>query len=82
MTPLRRGFLQSAVQGVSDLAKDANVGLIVTHDSADYATVQYNNHMEFDEDDIPAPCEELADDQVDDDLMRDLAERSHQKPER
>ena len=44
--------------------------------------MQYNNHMEFDEDDIPAPCEELADDQVDDDLMRDLAERSHQKPER
>lgn len=46
-----------------------------------HATVRYNNHMEFDEDDIPAPCEQPADDQFDDDLMRNLAERSHRKPE-
>lgn len=49
------------------------------------ATVRYNIHMPFEEDDFPLPYEQYpqqqsAEDQFDDDLMRALTERLLRKP--
>jgi len=52
-----------------------------------HATVRYNIHMPLEEEDIPLPLDQAPrelwpEDQFDDELMRDLAERQLRKPHR